>query len=141
MSNMNINGQIDKSQSLGIESGLIALDSQMAASGYDVDHPWRLALADVIAETIDTARLSGNSHTKRYHSIREHAHDVEIRAGNMVVLVEAITDQLDRMDCATPALQKISSAIECFTSSAMDNCRLVQAANEGIVGLANGGVQ
>jgi hypothetical protein len=88
MNSTNIKVQAAKSQTAQPVSALLILDSQMAACNYGVDHPWRLALADAIAESEDSTRLPGLASDPE--PIRKQAYEVEsaqfIRAANEQIL-------------------------------------------------------
>lgn len=137
IANIKVDG--DKSQSHPSTAGrLLVLSSQMAACNYGPDHPWRVALADVIAEAGDLAGL-GNT-VGEVDPIRQQAYEIESRIGNIAILVEAIFDKLDGMSCDTPELHKVHDTITCFANSAMESAQAIRSANEQILSLT-GGVQ
>jgi hypothetical protein len=138
ISNIKVDG--DKSQSHPSTTGrLLVLASQMAACNYGADHPWRVALADVIAETGDGPRVDNTF--GGIDPIRTQAYEIESRIGNIAILVEAIFDKLDGMSCDTPEHHKVHNAVSCFANSAMESAQAIRSANEQILTLTAGGVQ
>lgn len=138
MNILNIKVQNDKSQSTQpAASRLLTLDSQMAACDYGADHPWRLALADLLSAEGDAARVDIGS----IEPIRKQAYEIESRIGNVAILIEAIFDKLDGMSCDTPDHHKVHNAVTCFANSAMESAQAIRSANEQILTVTAGGVQ
>lgn len=117
---------------------LIELDRQMASSSYGPDHPWRLALAGML--TIETQATRQTDAAAGVDPIRQQAHEVESRIGGIAILLEAIFDKLDAMDCDTPEDRRLNQVINTFANSAMESAKAIRAANEEILALT-GGVQ
>lgn len=117
---------------------LIELDRQIAACCYGPDHPWRIALANILA--IEYAATRQTDPQEGGDPIRKQAHEIESRIGNVAILVESIFDKLDAMQCDTPADHKINDAITLFSNSIIQSAQAIRTANEQILTLT-GGVQ
>lgn len=136
MNSTNINVQRDKSQQPAPGARLITLDSQLASFGYGVDHPWRLTLADIIADEVDAVRLSVISPC--INPVQRQAHEIEGRIGNVAILIESIFDQLDAMKCHTPADHKLHESIMASANAVMESARAIYTANENILEMIGG---
>lgn len=117
---------------------ILELDRQMAASNFGPDHPWRIALAGALAIEVEPARQTDAR--MGVDTIRQQAHEIESRIGNIAVLIESIFDKLDTMKCHTPADKQISAAITEYSNAVMASAKAIRSANEQILSLA-GGVQ
>lgn len=110
----------------------------MAASNYGPDHPWRLSLARMLAIQTETRRqtdpgLGGDP-------IRQQAHEIESQIGGIAILLEAIFDKLEAMNCDMPEDRRLNQIIYTFANSAMESARAIRDANERVLPLT-GGVQ
>ena len=136
MNTSSAEGASEKFQApLSAASRLRTLQSQMAASSYGADHPWRIALAEI------SSAIEPSGHGDGIAPVRKQAYEIESRIGNIAILVEAIFDRLDGMSCDTPELHKVANAINCFANSAMESAQAIRSANEQILTLTSGGVQ
>lgn len=138
MNSTNINVTARKSQSRLPVTKLIELDRQIAASNYGPDHPWRLALAGILAIEYKATRQTDGE--EGGDPIRQQAHEIESRIGGIAILLEAIFDKLDAMNCDMPEDRRLNQAIHTFANSAMESAQAIRAANEQILSLT-GGVQ
>jgi hypothetical protein len=117
---------------------LVALDGYMAASSYGPDHPWRLAIAEMLATEVEAKRQTDPA--KGVDPLRRQAHEIESRLGNIAILLEAIFDKLDAMNCDTPEHRRLNQVIHTFANSAMESAQAIRTANQQILSLT-GGVQ
>ena len=138
MNSTNINVIARKSQSRLNVTKLIELDRHMAASRYGPDHPWRLAVAGMLATETDAKRQTDPA--AGVDPIRQQAHEIESRIGGIAILLEAIFDKLEAMNCDMPEDRRLNQSIYTFANSAMESAQAIREANEQILSLT-GGVQ
>lgn len=94
---------------------------------------------NIITELPENQQQASLLAAKAIDPIRAQAYEIESRIGNIAILVEAIFDKLDSMDCSTPELHKVANAINCFANSAMESAKFIRSANEQILTLTSGG--
>lgn len=82
-----------------------------------------------------TPNETGDTRAQTVDAIHEQTSAIESAIGDLRVLMTAIIEKLDAMDCDTPKAQGINSAIDLFARTAQRSVSVIDHANSRTIGL------